>query len=127
MGRRCRHVPLFGISSLGGLRMGQLNRNIASNDGSLSRQNKPTVEDRFGSWMQVASRKCRQNMVRKNVVQDILASNEGFQFNVLVVEDGEDQQGHAPITQLPINVEPRIVEPSSLHQGTIASTSHSPP
>ncbi|KAK8659461.1 hypothetical protein V6N13_029662 [Hibiscus sabdariffa] len=27
-------------------------------------KNKPTVDDRFASWMDVANRKCRQNVIR---------------------------------------------------------------
>ncbi|KAL4347772.1 hypothetical protein GQ457_17G014470 [Hibiscus cannabinus] len=49
------------------------------------------------------------------LVVEIPTPNEGSWFNLLVVEDGEDQQCHAPDTQLSIIVEPRVVEPLRSH------------
>ncbi|KAK8497323.1 hypothetical protein V6N12_038630 [Hibiscus sabdariffa] len=75
----------------------------------------------------MTSRKRRQSVICKDVVQDISALNEGSCFNVFVLADDEDQQCYAPDIQLPITVEPRAFESPRSHPVTNASTSHGPP
>ncbi|KAK8596096.1 hypothetical protein V6N12_064596 [Hibiscus sabdariffa] len=72
--------------------------NLSATEGVERRQHQPSVDDRFGLWMQVVNRRRRPPMVRKAVIPDTHAVKGGSRFNVLNVEDGGNQQTRVPIT-----------------------------
>ncbi|KAK8512199.1 hypothetical protein V6N12_031926 [Hibiscus sabdariffa] len=66
--------------------------NQNSMEGIDRRQHQPSVDDRFGPWLQVVNRRRHPSMLRKVVNQDISVATEGSRFNVLNVDDGDNHQ-----------------------------------
>ncbi|KAK8482554.1 hypothetical protein V6N11_028428 [Hibiscus sabdariffa] len=65
-------------------------------EGIDRRQHQPSVDDRFGPWLQVVNRRRHPSMLRKVVNQDISVATEGSRFNVLNVDDGDNHQSQDP-------------------------------
>ncbi|KAK8691203.1 hypothetical protein V6N13_074721 [Hibiscus sabdariffa] len=98
--------------------------NQNSTEGIDRRQHQPSVDDRFGLWMQVVNRRRRPSMLRKVVNQDISVATGGSRFNVLNVEDGDNHQSQFLVPQRETNIEPRPIVTPSKDPNLVVSSSH---